>query len=140
MTQEDYVSFEVAKLLKEKGYNKKCNAVWETGVCRECSPKLKITLGAYDEKDLMHNIDWSEQYEYLAPSLWNAQKWLREKHNISVEIYARENDWKFEICRTEGILIMDCACMSCTTMNNKGAFDTYEKALNEGIKEALKMI
>ena len=32
MITEDYVSFEVAKMLKEKGFNEPCHATYDTAV------------------------------------------------------------------------------------------------------------
>lgn len=72
MITEDYVSFETAKLLKDKGFNETSN-----------------TIGTYDlngsfylykhEKGYNHNHlhTW-----YSAPTLQMAMKWLREVHSL----------------------------------------------------------
>ena len=68
MIIEDYVSFEVAKLLKEKGFDEPCIAVYEEGV-------LRINTLCY-----YHN---SELSSYIcAPTLQMSMKWLREVHHI----------------------------------------------------------
>ena len=71
MITEDYVSFEIAKLLKEKGFNECCYGYY------------------YEPKHLSHNtfdITNSELEEdsCSAPTLQMAMKWLREVHNIGV--------------------------------------------------------
>jgi len=72
---EDYVSFEVAKLLKEKGFLK--------GVDLRTTQNLSF----YDNIGLTHNLN--KYYDTLiqdkidfvvAPTHQMAMKWLREKH------------------------------------------------------------
>ena len=73
--KEDYVSFEVAKLLKEKGFKGQYHMYYiEDGVYK-CDD-------LHDIKDYAKSI---AQFEYLhrtkviAPTLQMAMKWLREK-------------------------------------------------------------
>lgn len=71
MIEEDYVSYEIAKLLKEKGFR--------------CA-----TLHYYYDKDgdllfSAWNIDAGKN-EFVAPTFQMAIKWLREMHNILVMI------------------------------------------------------
>ena len=98
MITEDYVSFETAKLLKEKGY---CN----------------VSIVFYKENgELIHykvplnykGISDTLGVFYEAPTLQMAMKWLREVHNIAivltpsmfwgkynVTIYKRNNEYPF---------------------------------------------
>lgn len=72
MIQEDYVSFETAKLLKEKGFN------WNT----DKQYDLDKIVGEYNITDRSRNPE-----RYLdAPTLQMAMKWLREAHNIHIEV------------------------------------------------------
>ena len=71
MITEDYVSYEVAKLLKEKGFDEK-------------------TLSYYEDNVLCHG-DWFEWNRsplghIAAPTLQLAMKWLREEKRISIII------------------------------------------------------
>ena len=67
MVQEDYVSFETAKLLKEKGFN------WNT----DKQFNLDKIVGDYNITDRSRHPE-----RYLdAPTLQMAMKWLREVHN-----------------------------------------------------------
>ena len=69
----------------------------------------------------------------LAIHLFDAQKWLREKKNIQIEIPISfmDNDvWKFSF-RIQTPEFYDRAI---------GEWDSYEEALLEGIKEAVKLL
>jgi len=81
MITEDYVSFEVAKLLKEKGFLKK--------------EDLRITqnLSFYDNIGLHHNLNkWydsliQDKIDFVvAPTHQMAMKWLREVYHIEINI------------------------------------------------------
>ena len=71
MIQEDYVSFEVAKLLKEKGFDEKCSRWY---VANE--PQEGLVASGFGEN----------QFYINAPTHQMAMKWLREVHNIFIEI------------------------------------------------------
>ena len=64
MITEDYVTFEVAKLLREKGFNEYC----------EKSYSIEGKLYSNFPDDCI-----------LAPTLQMAAKWLREEHNLSID-------------------------------------------------------
>jgi hypothetical protein len=73
---EDYCSYEVAKLLKEKEFDEACRAVYEEKV-------LRInTLCDYHNSELSSYV--------CAPTHQMAMKWLREVHNIFIEISVDE--------------------------------------------------
>lgn len=68
MITEDYVSFETAKLLKEKGFDEYCGYYTSDGeYCGYC---------VYNHKGKSF---------ISAPTLQMAMKWLREVHNIAIE-------------------------------------------------------
>lgn len=131
MNKEDYVSLEVAKLLKEKGYNEDCN----TFIVEESWSFNKGELTCVDK----------DRELCSCPTLYDAAKWLRNKHKLHIDVgmcgdYATDADgnkvdewdfWTFSIYYTTSLHhVHDC----------EGTFDTYEEALNEGILEALKLI
>ena len=73
MITEDYVSFETAKLLKEKGFDAVCKTAYETITDGHkvvpCSPST-----------------WGKSNEVKRPTLQMAMKWLREEHNLECDI------------------------------------------------------
>lgn len=79
---EDYVSYEIAVLLKEKGFNNE--EVSENGgfYCDyECDGK---DIGIVYESQML-NKDLACN-EYLRPTLQMVLKWLREVHNYYIQI------------------------------------------------------
>ena len=88
---EDYVSFETAKLLKEKGFNEGCRSHYGTA-------------GSFSyEKYEVESSECEMHNAILAPTLQMTMKWLRKVHKISIEIvsngYLIDNDvyWECDI-------------------------------------------
>lgn len=98
MITEDYVSFETAKLLKEKGFREWCSHCYGVDVRHkgesidfdeECELK---NLGLGDELEYVDGgmfyhygcDNRSEAAVYAAPALQIAMKWLREEKGIAV--------------------------------------------------------
>lgn len=79
MVTEGYVSFEAAKLLKEKGFE--CEKDSITAMYNEIG-KFHPLSTAVDE----YYYDYSDfdEYDYVAPTLQMAMKWLREVHNVLI--------------------------------------------------------
>lgn len=142
MITEDYVSFETAKLLKEKGFDEKCRYVYDKNgnmTSSECFMEGEsfidnngIELTAkYDG----WNIDTQGIYAFLCPTLQMAMKWLRETYNIHVvpkyDFYAGYYTGRIYDGRRE------------TTSEREDYIpvvgnSTYEEACEEAIKYCLK--
>ena len=76
---EDYVSFEIAKLLKEKGFNERClKQYYINGNLSDVTIEAKY-----------NTID----SQVSAPTLQMAMKWLREVHNIFIVIEPHMYDY-----------------------------------------------
>ena len=67
---EDYCSFELSKLLKEKGFDIYCTTAYFNGGL------VDYTMFGFCDGELLP-----------APSLSLACKWLRVRHNLNVEVY-----------------------------------------------------
>lgn len=88
-------------------------------------------------RELGFPIEWFEDETYhennTEISLYEAQKWLREEKKIQIEIPTSFMDngvWKFSF-RLQTREFYDRAI---------GEWDSYESALSEGIKEAIKIL
>ena len=82
MITEDYVSFETAKLLKEKGFNSISFHCYEE---KETNDILFVILSApLSNSDLDNTIEPHKCYS--APTLQMAMKWFRKIHNIHIEV------------------------------------------------------
>ena len=134
MITEDYVSFEVAKLLKDKGFQ-----------------QLKNNCG-YFTTEMVYSIDidddgkhhFAHQYpagvydkdKYIAaPTHQMAMKWLREVHGLSVEIFSIKGTsnvcpvfWKGNVVK---LLTQDRAF-------NGELVGSYEEAVEAAIKYCLE--
>lgn len=73
MINEDYVSFETAKLLKEKGFDWECFFCWDNVTETNRISSLMVC----SNKELV-------EHYYAMPTLQMAMKWLREVHKLGV--------------------------------------------------------
>lgn len=124
MITEDYVSFEIAKLLKEKGFN-------------------EATFHDYDEEGkrwfeevlVCHN----SQGGIACPTLQMAMKWLREVHNYSISIcldsYVEpyDNQYYIFIRRRKDKYDEISPC-------EQVYFDSYEEACEAAIKYCIESL
>jgi hypothetical protein len=128
--KEDYVSFETAKLLKDKGFDEPCL------MCYTSDKKLEH-YGHYN------SYKNSEVFAMTAPTLQMAMKWLREDKKILISIFCHidkgywfciqlfiNSPYKFatseSIHRKEEIL------------GKIQYYDTYEQACEAAIKYCLE--
>lgn len=130
MNKEDYVSLEVAKMLKEKGFDEEC----EYYISENTSQIFyKGRLKPFIEEG--HNV-------FPCPTLYEAQKWLREKQNVyinslpSENIFGIKNKFTFMIDKLDKNGEWECGW----EQENDNFYLTYEEALNAGILEALNYI
>ena len=128
MIKEQYVSFEVAKLLKEKGFDEGCSFVVNA-----------ISKGVMPVSWPTTNSDIEDEKASLIalPTLQMACKWLREVHNIHISItfgwvigYNAQVDWAEE---SEKGNDKPACCVWRTDLNT-----TYEAAVEAAIKYCLK--
>ena len=145
MITEDYVSFETAKLLREKGFNECCKSVYHIGsVCSVAS------LGYHDNEgdgaviDENQNSDFGKYDNAIsAPTLQMAMKWLRKVHNQIIVPNVRVED------PISGIINCYIVGIWYIPKNNDGAFcytsptpyngyPTFEEACEAGIKYCLE--
>ena len=128
MITEDYVSFESAKLLKEKGFD------WlESPFYSEQDRDEWRQNNSYTIPNMEYSPDLpfdSEALTIVAPhvSTQMVMKWLREKHKITVGILFKGDRIYYEIHQ-----------------NNEFVFgvdtpESYEKVCDEAIKYCLKIL
>ena len=81
MMSEDYVSFEIAKLLKEKGFDEPCDMY-----INEIFPTVITKYSDYGFKYKNSDKENSVVKIYSAPTIQMAMKWLREVYNLFIQI------------------------------------------------------
>jgi len=83
MITEDYVSFETAKLLKEKGFDVPTHSVWiDHSKLVGCPAGISMFPHA---KNWNAIDDGMSDIYFSAPTLQMAMKWLREVYNIAID-------------------------------------------------------
>lgn len=154
--EEDYITFETAKLAKEKGFG------WEHRIITsrktgelvdqksELFPNIIIQPGVIASSHIEYCFD--EDGKVISPKLFNLknshyprptqallQKWLRKIHNIHIEICLGHDDnsiwYDFYLFKIELGLKYE-------QLNHEIVSGDYtpEGALEEGLKQALKLI
>lgn len=132
MITEQYVSLEIAVLLKDKGFNETCRAYWggfnnkplglsECNRGRAFDYCTNSSLRAYND---------CEQTYIAAPTHQMAVAWLRDQHNLQLWVEPgndREGLYNAHVVRNWWI--RDWAGIG---------YDSYDKAVEEAILYCLK--
>lgn len=149
MITEDYVSFETAKLLKEKGFDEFCRTSYgpsylHNGVeidedeefelkCEGKENEIEIEEGGtvYAFWNQNHSND---EHVYSRPTLAFVMQWLREVYNLHISIdvhflhFANKLGWMYIINRFDSTGV--------EYVGSDG--DTYEQACEAAIKYCLE--
>ena len=150
MITEDYVSYETAKLLKEKGFREWCSHCYGVDVRYKGNPidedeefELK-SEGKEDEIEYvdggrLYNSMWDNSDEskiYAAPTLAIAIKWIREIHNIQIEIsVVGEENKEHEVIKwMYGWRIQNTT----TITRHQTTFTSYQESCENAIKYCLQ--
>ena len=130
MIKEAYVSFEVAKLLKEKGFDEPCHAYWH-----EYENRLIISHSMYE----IQNITNPSFFGPAAPTLQMAMKWLREVHNLHCAVYYDfVLGWYCQITSLKETVEYDYEEMKHYHPDKNNGFSSPEGAYEEAIKYCLE--
>lgn len=126
---EDFVTFEQAIKLKELGFKCPCNHYYslDGGLLHEET-----------ENSQTNYIHCNSKYLISAPTLGQAQKWLREKE-IEVGVSA-EFDGELRTGQWVWLMREFTTHLFDTVFPEDINYDTYEEALSKGIDEALNYL
>ena len=139
LTEKDYCDYETCVTLKELGYKVPTSAYYMPKNSQLIFVINQFRGGAamdcfYSNNSLPKECMASDYID--APTMWEAQKWLREEKNIIVDV--RYGALYYNVVLNHTItggrhIVKD--------KNNRIAdFTEYEEALSEGIKEAVKIL
>lgn len=132
---EELVTFETAKLLKAVGFKEDVSIFYGL-MCEEGSYEYEL-FESYKAQNYNAGV-----YSFSAPTLYIAQKWLREVKGICVWIEpVIGRKWKISFCDFNvPVEESDWIENEVNEGNGYPVYDTYEEALEAGIQEALKLI
>lgn len=128
MTREAYVSFETAKLLKEKGFDENTLMVYMSyGDLCKCNRYDSIRNSNYN--DITKNY-----FECTAPTHQMACAWLREEYDLHIIAYPyKANDKKKWCCK----IFEKYNSLGCEKYVNE-TLDSYEDTVEAAIKYCLE--
>ena len=132
MIEEDYVSFETAKLLKEKGFDDNCAALYD------------LRNGKLEQRGVGYVFNNGQWINFItAPTLQMAMKWLRAEHNKIIIPGIRATDPITGIidCYYVGIHYIpknNGGALCYTSPTPENGYSSYEEACEAGIKYCLE--
>lgn len=123
MMSDKLVTYEVAKLAKEKGFDGRSFYVYNNE---------KILLGVKGV------VNW-HKVEFIAPTQSLLQRWLREEKGVAICVDIFDDGWFFDISTFQkqdtGVYEVDIPYKS---SNVSPVYDTYELALENALKYSLE--
>ena len=141
--KDEIVSFETAMLLKEKGFNEPCSYYYENNELYKLGYYHGEGTGFVRNNSPIDGRFLCEKMQCTAPTQSLAQKWLRETRNITFNANPHSNDGKIIYVVTIKVIssnkYIDFNVMM-DTSNKATMFDTYEDAIEAGLKYCLKSI
>ena len=127
--KEQVISFETAKLAKEKRFNEDTELFFNSFY-----PK-----GTYNINGLTNYDEVTGKRDNFTslPTQSFLQKWLREKHNIHIYLFPLDNGkWGFE----NNSISINLDYIFINYMYEGKEYNSYEEALEFALLEALKLI
>ena len=121
MIEEQFVSFETAKMLKEAGFDVPCTSQYTEGKC--------IWNVGYP-----YNFN-QDEFGYSRPTQALADRWLREVYNVAIySLYDDDMEQWFYVVDvfTKNPVI--------NGFQSGSEYDDYESAFEDGLREAIKLI
>ena len=132
MNTEDFVTYEQALALKKLGFKEEC--LFFYNVHGEFNPN-SVYDGYSDVNDASRSLNFQGRSKLAgdAPTLAQAQKWLREKKDIIVLStcnldYENGHSWYWFVDKIFAVEDLE------------HSYKTYEEALSAGITECIKLL
>jgi hypothetical protein len=125
-----FVTYEIAKLLKEKGFNEPCICQYmiQDSTSEMSSPKVINLVPLVTSKEITVGILPKQvELNLCAPLYQQVVDWFREKHKINFNVIGGFHDFSISIKLTG-------------TVESKSFYGSYYEVLKKAIEEALKLI
>lgn len=141
LENKDYCDYDTCIALRELG----CRIETEWYIHQpsyERGSSCYLCFGIPRETSVLDECDYIPRL-----SLYEAKKWLRENKDIHIEVYACAGGYIYELCKaykpnsfSGGTTIYTPNDVDNPKLNDAGRYETFEDALLEGIKEAIKIL
>lgn len=141
LTEKDYCDYDTCVALKQSGFSEPTLAYYHgflpskpllySVIDEDCMPEDGVNVF-----DLLSNSNKYEDSKNIdAPTLLEAQKWLREEKKIVVLV-------GFDFCPITSEIVYNWVIVvnGNTAKKSSYTYDCFEEALSEGIKEAVKIL
>ena len=115
--EEKLITFDTAKLAKEKGFNEPCKWYMKDGI---------------DLSESNETNDFLFEGYLSAPSQSLLHKWLREKHYLTVRVHRDYDGWAY--------MIEEFKSGNKMIKGGSAEMPDYEVEFEKGLQEALKLI
>ncbi len=121
LTEKDYCDYETCVALKKLGFDERCHGYYEP---------LKKCFYTTSVRKCWCNSEVDDINVIICPTLYEAQKWLREEMRVIVypQYLTNGQTWMCMVYEEKKML-----------MHSVGR-GSYNEVLNEGIKEAVKIL
>lgn len=140
--KNDYVSYKLALALKKAGFCESCDHIY---LRDRKSNEWEFADWKVDDKD--YNKRTRPQLAISAPTLWQAQKWLREVKGIAINVIAHDRSDKYREGKYHWMEVHlpnsnenGHQWMDWFIYGKHPLFDTYEEALSDGLSQMLGLI
>lgn len=143
----DYCDYKLSLALKECGFDEPCRCCYI--VDKDTESNIEFTEYASRSKWNSAEIGGSKYpYKHIsAPTLWQAQKWLREKKGIAINVIAHDCSDKYRGGKYHWMEVYLPNCnengpqwMDWFIYGKHPLFNTYEEALSDGLSQMLELI
>ena len=135
------MSYELALKLKECGFDEPCDSYYD----KACASDDEYWYTKREEAYNWNGLD--SDCQISAPSLYAAQKWLREKKGIAINVIAhdisdkyREGEYHWEEVYLPNFSEEGHQWHDWFIYGKHPLFDTYEEALSDGLNQMLRLI
>lgn len=123
------VTFEVAKLAKEKGFTEECHHAYED----EHGELQSSTDMTGEPRFTIEDIEAARSNDYdccLAPYQQELQRWLREEHKIDMLLLLYDSYYYYSIYKSKKYIYT----------GSKASYIIYEEAFEAGLLNGLKKL
>ena len=148
METTDFCSYELSKRLKDCGFDEPCDCYYTNGYANDNPEDISRVVKLNNGSVYNHNKVIGAGGEHVsAVPLWQAQKWLREKKGIAINVIAHDASVKYREGKYHWMEVHlpnsnenGSQWMDWFIYGKHPLFDTFEEALSDGLSQMLELI